>query len=197
MITESENVNILKEQTLNKDHFIHVPLCRQETEYTCGVACVQSILKCYGREYSQEMLAITLQTKPILGTDFQDIINFMRQIGFKASFFEDMSIDNLKYLINNKITPMLIIQAWAGSGVDYASDWKNAHYVIACGYDKNNIIFMDPYTLGNYTYIPVDELLKRWHAIDKRVHRYYRSGLIIKEEHCSFEYDPCVIKYLG
>jgi ABC-type bacteriocin/lantibiotic exporter with double-glycine peptidase domain len=190
MITKPENIGVTK-------NFIRVPLCRQETEYTCGVACVQSILKCYGMDYNQEVLAETLQSKPILGTDFKDIINFMRQLGFKAYFVENMSIDGLKFLISNGITPMLMIQAWAGNGVDYVSDWKDAHYVIACGYDKNRIFFMDPYTLGNYTYIPVSELLKRWHVIDKCIHKYYRSGLIIKKEHCSFEYDPSAMKYLG
>lgn len=64
------------------------------------------------------------------------------------------------------MTPILIIQAWKDDNIDYEFDWKDNHYVIACGYDDHRIIFMDSFTLGNYTYISNTELMKRWHVVD-------------------------------
>lgn len=197
MLTMSDNINIPECHPCDGGRFIHVPLCRQETEYTCGVACVQSILGCYGMDYRQDELAQILESKPILGTDYQKILLFMRMLGFQASFVKNMSIDNLKCYINDGVTPMLELQAWAESCVDYASDWKDSHYVLACGYDGNRIFFMDPWTLGNYTYLPAEELRKRWHVPDVHFGQCYGGGLIIKSEHYPFKYDPGDVKYLG
>ena len=192
-----DNTVIPKNTSDNNIHFIRVPLCKQETEYTCGIACLQSILGCFGMDYRQDILAKKLQSKPIYGTDYRKIISFAQQLGFQAYFIEGMSIHKLKQFINEGITPLLLIEAWADAGVDYTSDWSDGHYVITCGYDTNRIYFMDPWTLGHYTYIPIDELKMRWHSIDKFGRKYYQSGLIIKKDHCKISYDPHKVKYLG
>lgn len=197
MTTTPESINILEDQTRDCKRFIYVPLCRQETEYTCGVACVQSILGCYGFDYRQDELAIILESKPKLGTNYQKIILFVEMIGFQASFIENMNIDCLKAFIDDGITPMLQIQAWGENGVDYAWDWKDSHYVIACGYNGNQIFLMDPWTLGNYTYLTAEELLKRWHIPVVGFGQCYGGGLIIKTDHFQFIYDPNIVKYLG
>lgn len=177
--------------------FISVPLCCQETEYNCGTACVQSILKYYGLDYRQDELIGILHTKPIYGTDYHAILRFMDLIGFKASFFENRSIDYIRYQIDSGVTPLLLIQAWADEGADYEADWKDNHYVIACGYEGDRISFMDPYTLGNFTYMETPALMRRWHAADENNKRYYGAGLTITKDHCPFKYDPRDIKYLG
>lgn len=195
-IMRPNNIDHTNNQAGSCDSFIHVPLCFQETEYTCGVACLQSILGCYGINYRQDALAEQLHSKPIWGTDFRDILFFLYQLGFQVSFEDNMSIDSLKKYIHNGIAPMLMLQAWAEDGIEYEYNWRDAHYVIACGYENDNIIIMDPYTLGNFTYISTLDLLKRWHVSDKLGMRYYNSGLIIKNENIPFKYDPDVVKPL-
>jgi predicted double-glycine peptidase len=192
MLVKSENTNAL--ECITFDHIIRVPLCHQETPYSCGVACVQSILAGNGIIYTQDVLAERLGQKPIYGTDYKKIITFMDMLGFHASFHIGMNIDLLKELISNGITPILILQAWKDIEIDYAYDWKDAHYVIACGYDENRILFMDPWTLGNYTFIPINMLMKRWHDFDSSGNHSYQSGLIIHHEHLPFVYNPSIIK---
>lgn len=170
--------------------FIKVPLSHQETPYTCGVACVQSILASYGIIYTQDVLSEMLKQKPIYGTDYKNIISFMEMLGFQAYFHLDMNLDFLKELIKNGDIPLLILQAWKDNEIDYSYDWNNSHYVIACGYDENQIMFMDPWTLGNYTFLSNNELMKRWHTIDQSGNHYYNSGLIIKHEHLEVIYEP-------
>lgn len=186
--------NTVLPESVNCKQFIKVPLCLQETPYTCGVACVQSILAGYGIIYHQDTLSEMLKQKPIYGTDFRNIINFMEMLGFQASFNIEMNISLLRELIDNGITPILIIQAWKDDEIDYIYDWKNSHYVIACGYDDNRIFFMDPWTLGNYTFITNNELMKRWHTIDQSGNHYHYSGLIMKHDHLPFVYNPIIIK---
>jgi len=177
--------------------FVDVPLCYQETEYTCGVACLQSILARYGIYYRQTALADVLHSQPIFGTDTQSILSFAQMLGFQASMAENLKIESLQGYINAGITPMLILQAWAEDEIEYPLDWKDAHYILACGYYDDGIYAMDPYTLGNYTYLPYCELAKRWHTVDKSGVRHLRSGLILQYEQCPVKYRPSVIKYLG
>jgi predicted double-glycine peptidase len=192
MLVKSENTNALERITF--DPFIRVPLCHQETPYSCGVACVQSILAGYGIIYTQDVLVERLGQKPIYGTEYKNIITFMDMLGFHASFHNGMNIELLKELISNGITPILILQAWKDIEIDYAYDWKDAHYVIACGYDENRILFMDPWTLGYYTFIPINMLVKRWHDFDSSGNHSYYSGLIIHHEHLPFIYNPSIFK---
>ncbi|SHK43631.1 Peptidase_C39 like family protein [Clostridium cavendishii DSM 21758] len=195
MGTEIDNIENSEINIDSYNHFVPVPLCYQETLYTCGVACVQSILASYGIIYHQDVLIESLQQKPIFGTDYHNIISFMQKLGFQASFNIDMNINIVKSYIDNMITPILLIQAWKDDNIDYNFDWKDNHYVIACGYDDYRIIFMDPFTLGNYTYISNTELIKRWHAIDQFGNHNYFSGLIIKNDNLPIIYKPCVIKH--
>lgn len=174
-------------------HFVPVPLCFQENAYSCGVACVQSILACYGIIYRQDVLSEMLNQKPLLGTDYQAIINFMEMLGFQASLAIDMNIDLIKTLIDSRTAPVLMLQAWKEDSVDYSFDWRDSHYTIACGYDEDRIIFMDPWTLAYYTYISNAELLKRWHGIDQTGNHYYHTGLIIKNDNLPMIYNPCNI----
>lgn len=189
---DSTNINNIQDCS----NFIPMPLCYQETEYTCGVTCTQSILARYGIHYSQTALADILHSQPILGTDYETILYFMRLLGFKSSMSEKLEIDDICKYIDAGVTPILIIQAWKDDEIQYIYDWKNAHYVIACGYYDDGLYIMDPYTLGNYTYLPNNELINRWHAVDKSGIRHLRSALIIQSEGCPVKYKPNVMKHL-
>lgn len=197
MAEKAEAIKASGNHTCDFEHFISVPLCCQETVYTCGVACVQSILASYGILYRQDTLIELLKQKPIYGTDAHNIIFLMEMLGFDASIHIDMNIGMIKEYIDRGITPLLIIQAWKDDEINYSYDWKDSHYVIACGYDEERIIFMDPYTLGNYTYIPNNELQKRWHSVDEAGNHNFNTGLIIKNDNLHLIYDPHCVKKQG
>ncbi len=78
-----------------------------------------------------------------------------------------MTIEQLQACLDNKQPVIIAYQAWKDNpSIPYQDDWEDGHFSIAIGYDSNNIYFMDPYTLGNYTSIPTSEFLTRWHDID-------------------------------
>ena len=177
--------------------FIPVPLCFQENEYTCGAACVQSLLARYGIYYKQSVLEKVLDSRPMVGTSVKRIQSFVASLGLTASFREDMKTEDLINIIDSDIAPILMIQAWSDDEIGYCNDWRNGHYIIACGYYEKGIYVMDPYTLGNYTYLPFEDLEERWHILDMSGTRYNKSALIIHHESCPVVYDPSKIKYLG
>lgn len=160
---ESSNKNNNDETTT----FIKVPQARQGYNYTCGVAALQSLLYYYGDEWRQDKLAQALSSDSVSGTNYRKIIQFTHNLGYSTKVLQNLSVDSLKLLTRQGFPLILVIQAWADDPSNYINDWEDGHYVLCIGYDKDKFYFMDPSTLGHFTYIPKDEFLNRWHDIDQ------------------------------
>jgi predicted double-glycine peptidase len=150
-------------------NLIRVPLVRQGTDYTCGVAAFHSVIAYYGEKelddgepIREDKLINKLWANPDYGTNYQNILKYAEVLGYKASFKTDLHLTDLQALIDQGKPTIVIIQAYAEEPVDWSKN-EDGHYVVAVGYDENYVYSMDPSTLGNYTYIPVAEFLERWH----------------------------------
>jgi predicted double-glycine peptidase len=174
-------------------NLIQVPMTRQATDYTCGVAALQSILYYYGKEYREDQLAEKLRADSIRGTRYPKIVEFARSLGFRVDVQIPMTLEDLKKRIDGRNPVIVLIQAWPDSPVDWSTDWKDGHYAIALGYDADNIYFMDPSTLGLYTFIPIPEFLDRWHDADDGT-RLNHFGMMITREPAGPIYNPDRIK---
>lgn len=179
-----------------KSYIIPVPICRQATSYTCGPAALQCVFGYYLEEYQEDYLAKELHSVPVSGTDFRDILRLSNSLSYEAEFHEYVSIEELKECLVQGVPVILMIQAWADASIDYENSWDNGHYVVACGCNETSIIFMDPSTLGYYTYIPIPELLKRWHLKD-HYGCYDHGTIIIKSRKTSYRYNQTLLKYIG
>lgn len=160
--------------------FISVPLVRQSTNYTCGVACTQSLLWYVGTDFREDLLADELGTTEENGTNAISICNFINTCDdMSAEIKQDMTVDDLKTCIKEGKPVMVLIQAWEGvEDFNYSDYWEDGHFVIAIGYDDNNLYFMDPSYCGNYTYIPIEEFVTRWHDYDEDS-QYVNAGIIV------------------
>ncbi len=159
-------------------NLIRIPLTRQAADYTCGVAALQSILYYYGQEFQEDDLVEKLGSTPEGGTKYPRLVEFTQSLNFRVEVRTGMTLDELKRLMDEKKPVILLIQAWPDSTVDYAQDWDDGHYVIIIGYDQQNVYFMDPFTLGHYTFMPVREFLDRWHDQDGQT-LPYQFGMVI------------------
>ena len=175
-------------------NLIRVPLIRQYNSYGCGVAALQSIFGYYGQDYRGDKLSKALGTTSGNGTDYKNMVRVAEKEGYTVQTYAGMTVDQLKVFIDAKTPVLLVIQAWATQPVDWANDWKDGHYVVAVGYDNDNFYFMDPATVGNYTYIPVAELPSRWHDKDQRRKELYQFGIVIDGK--TPAYDPEQIKQM-
>ncbi len=174
-------------------NLIRVPLTRQATDYTCGVAALQSVLYYYGEEFREDELVEKLGPALENGTKYPRMIEFVKSLNFLVEVRTGMTLENLKQLMDEKKPVILLIQAWSQSPVDYSQDWNEGHYAIAIGYDNQNVYFMDPSTLGNYTFIPIREFLDRWHDQDGQT-LLYQFGMVISKDPPGKVYNPDEIK---
>lgn len=137
------------------------PLTRQSTSYNCGPAVIQSVLAYYGINYREDELAKALGTTEKVGTSSSSIIGLFINLGLSVDA-RQMTIDDLRHAVDNKIPTILCIQAWPYTEGKLIND----HYVVLVGYDKNIFTFEDPSLLGVLGYLTEDELLKRWNSSD-------------------------------
>jgi predicted double-glycine peptidase len=172
-----------------RTQLIQVPMARQAYSYTCGVAALQSVLHYYGDEWRQDRLYLSLKADSANGTNYRNIIHLCDSLGYNTQVHTGLSLDSLKTFIDLGFPMILAIQAWADSPGNYAEDWNNGHYVVCIGYDPEKFYFMDPSTIGNYTFIPVNEFVDRWHDIDQEGIKLYNFALRISKGTPSYKAD--------
>src|SRR5258707_13874596 len=98
---------------------LYFPDIKQNTNYTCGVVCVQAVMAYYGIEYTEAKLTKDLKADEEYGTSISSIIKFFRREGFKLSS-GSINVEMLKKFIHRKIPVIILIQAWAmKKGIDY------------------------------------------------------------------------------
>lgn len=179
-------------------NLIHVPTVRQGTNYTCGVASLQSILMYYGIDSREDKLSKSLNVNGDHARA-DEIKSYSESIGFKVTQLHNMTAGELRKQIDKKNPVMICLQAWEDEGTtseQYKNIWDAGHWVVVIGYDKNNFYFMDPSTMGNYTYIPVNEFLVRWHdKEDGTDFRYIHFGMSFEAPNQAV-YDPMKITKL-
>jgi predicted double-glycine peptidase len=148
-----------------KENFIKVPHTRQATDHTCGVAALQSVLGYYVEPIREDNLAKQIGAA-YEGVKYTAIADFARSKGLHVEVRLNMTLADLQRAIDQKRPVIVAIQAWRDNPGDWAKEWDDGHYVVAIGYDRENIYFMDPSVLDNYAFIPVPEFLDRWHDMD-------------------------------
>jgi len=181
---------------LGESKLIQVPICRQATDYTCGVASMQSVLGYYGMDQTrgdqrQDQLAKALKSTRGGGTSYKNMVAYAsKKLNLDCEVKTGMTLDDLKGYIDIEQPVIVLIQAWNhDENHEYTlDDAKDGHYVVAVGYDtdKDWWLFMDPVILGRYAYLTTKELEARWHDKDKR-ETLVHFGLIIKG---TPNYDP-------
>jgi len=176
-------------------NLIRVPLVRQSKNFTCGVASLESVLGYYHQSVPEGKLAERLKTTEAVGTRYWNMVRFARNHGYKVRKVLDMALEDLEKWIDRRRPVIVIIQAWADPPVDYPHDWNDGHYVVAVGYDDENLYFMDPSTLGHYTFIPREEFLTRWHDRDDTTGEVLNHfGLVLEKD--GNVYDPEIVTRL-
>ena len=171
---------------------IKVPLVRQSTSFTCGVAALQSVLAHHSFFYREDKLSKILDAQPNQGTKNWEMTKFIKSLGLEAVSRTGLSIEDLIENLDQDNLVIVAIQAWKSDDITtpWQDIWDHGHYVVTIGYDEHNLYFMDPSTLGNYTFIEKNEFLNRWHDIDQNHEQVIHLGVIISNPNNIKRNDP-------
>lgn len=172
---------------------LEVPLYRQSHNFTCGVACVASVLRYAGYDFDtrEDRLLWELAATPENGTSYLRITEYLDAVRVEGSpdtpvfateiVCTDYASDEHDLASASRLlsqfraeldegTPVIcVIQAWKDDGDYTAGTEDDGHYVVLIGYRKDTenesyiYYFMDPSTSGSYTYLTEEEFILRWH----------------------------------
>lgn len=151
------------------DDALPVPLVTQPDDFSCGAASLESILFYY-RVWDGDLVKLyrPLRTDPEVGTDQGPIVKFARSRSLAASYRSGsgVGLSELRRSLARREPVMLLIQAWRTRSVEWRTDMDDGHWVVLIGTDAHYAYFMDPSAHFGYGYMPLDELLERWHHED-------------------------------
>lgn len=166
-----------------------LPAVRQETEYSCGAACVMAICQAYGVGFdSEDIYRDLLETNPETGTDENRIRSLFDSLNLVSTVSTGTSIEQLKEWLDGHAPVLMLIQAWSTTPESYSNPRSDSgHYVVAIGYTDDDLIVEDPAMPISRGYIPLAELESRWHLpdLDKwaMVVRKYETARYVRSVH--------------
>ena len=184
---------------------LKLPLYRQSHNFTCGVACVASVLRFAGDDFDtrEDRLLWELAATPENGTNYVNITEYLDAVRIDdfpntpviatevvcedyASndlTLTDSLLSQLRAALDDDSPVICAIQAWRDDGDYKAKTEDDGHYVVLIGYKKDTekdtyiYYFMDPSTAGSYTYLTEEEFSLRWH--DSLEGKSKRIGIIV------------------
>ena len=133
----------------------------QQKKFDCGPGALRGIAKLFGHTRSQkEMIRMTDAGKR-KGTHPEDLVKAARQLGMNAVMKENMTLDELLAQLRLGRPVICAVQAW-GDRKDYHK-LEDGHYIVAIGYNNNEILFEDPSMHnGKRGKMAYAEFMRRW-----------------------------------
>lgn len=169
-------------------HAVQVPIVRQATNHSCGAAVLASLLYYWNVFNGKESdLYALLKTSSETGTHPKKIVEVARQFGLSARYQENVTLQDLRSAIQQHETIILDTQAWCDKNdicakLPWKDRWDDGHYMVLIALDEHYTYVMDPVIPTSYGYIPISELIERWHDYeeqDGKVWKNYQLAIFI------------------
>lgn len=167
---------------------VAIPDTTQQTAYSCGASCLQAICKYYGVGPDDEWEFVrALRPDHRLGSDPEPIQRAAQRFGLCTRAYLQMTVAQLKAELRRHHAVLLLVQAWGRERrqgrlrrrLDYRHQWRDGHWIIAIGYDRDAIYFEDPSLQAVRGYLRIAELEQRWHHTGHHAERQEHYGLAL------------------
>lgn len=129
------------------------PLTLQETDHTCGAACIRSLVKqLSGRDLDESHVAAVIGNNRSIGTTPEKMAKGLRLLGFRAKVQKNMGQASLRSNFRRGKGQIFLIQ----SG-------DTAHWVVLADYKDGRITLMDPWRENSdYLTYTEEEFVALW-----------------------------------
>lgn len=165
---------------------IALPDTSQQTGYSCGPSCLQSICHYYGLGKEDEGEFVDdMDFDHDEGSHPFQITKLAEKYGLKFKEYQPMTMEQLKRELRSRKPVMLMIQAWGMKRGEedyrksYRGIWGEGHWVVAIGYDQEGVFFEDPSLQAVRGFLAYAELEERWHDVGPEEEHIEHYGLVL------------------
>ncbi|MBI4147009.1 peptidase C39 family protein [Candidatus Woesearchaeota archaeon] len=137
-----------------------IPYYKQQTDYTCGAACMRMALTALGINKTEKQLAKLMGSAPKVGTWYKEFPALAEKYTLNYVVNRNSTLADLKRLSKTYI----VIIAY------YLPEEKCGHYAIVRKIDQR-IHLIDP-EYGPKHLLPVRTFLQRWHGHKDKKRRW-------------------------
>jgi predicted double-glycine peptidase len=160
------------------------PVVGQSTNFSCGSACLYAALRYWKSDtgvFHEADLWDALKMDED-GCEPEDLVEVSERFGLSAEYRIGMTLDDLREKLQAGVPVILLLQAWRDDpSLDWKDAWEDGHYAMIVGIDDEKAYFMDPsYDAKTYRWMPISELLDRWHNEGIEGDQQYRLGISIR-----------------
>jgi len=177
-----------------------VPLFRQATPYSCGATALQAVLAYWGAFDGKESeLYGPLETTEKDGTEPPSIVRVAKKYGLSAELREHVGFADLRQAVKRGDTVILNLQACRDSSkrLPWSETWEDGHYAVLVRIDDANAYVMDPSTSAAYAYVPLAELMQRWHDYENRHgtrREYHQAAIFVHGKEAATNYPQPLVR---
>lgn len=128
------------------------PYCAQETDFYCGPAVAQMLLKREGTHRPQSTLAAALGTNKEVGTTMEALERLLRHAGFRTTRRAKASLEDVRAALARN--EAVIVGYLEPRG-------DEPHYALVAGIEGASVRLIDPLMGSGYA-LPTAEFERRW-----------------------------------
>ncbi len=118
-----------------------LPYYKQQTPFTCSLACLRMVLDSIGRKFSEVELAKIVGFSTKRGFSPRMMDRLCDIIGVKYEYHFDSTLEELNTMIKEGFHPIVLVKPNLLYGI---TETEHGHYIIVKDITKENIIFNDP-----------------------------------------------------
>lgn len=139
------------------------PYYKQDTNYSCGAASLQMILKHFGIVESERNLIKDLEIDHEDGMSHGPLITKIESLGLHYHIGKEANLGDVESFVE-KGQPVL---------VEYIEPSNNeGHYAVMIGHDRGHVTLNDPWN-GEHFKLKKSDFVKRWHDESGKFTRWY------------------------
>ncbi len=132
---------------------------RQEHAHTCLPACVRIVLDYWGHESSEGELARACGSIPFLGTSPTDAVEGLEELGYRAIWFENATLERLIDLLEEEWPVIVFLRA-----TDLPHGRAGLHAVVVSGLEGGQVMCVDP-AIGQELHLTISNFVQAWSAL--------------------------------
>ena len=158
-----------------------VPHVRQRTNYSCGPACLASVLAFHGKAVDEATLIRRTGATPEDGLSPAAIAKFLRRSRYSHKQQQRMTLALLRAYVDRGWPVIVAYQAWPHkpSETDLGRSWDHGHYSVCVAVVDGRVCLVDPSSKRPRRWLDADKFIASWRDIENSGRIYRRWGVAV------------------